>query len=180
MQVNAAFSQVNFLPLLTSLQLLHNVFDRSSAHSGPGLIWWYCLTSVLYSSVWAGCIVRPLIPFPDQHGAFQNQISTGNQWPNDHYNCTTSHSNTFVLYHEDFILILYLMKGKNTPEVHLHFRQLNGRAQGWEVKPTQVRSLRPPLDFKIFTSCGICSWWQINGLPNAIQFLFWRQALNLI
>lgn len=71
-KVNTAFSQVNFLPLLTSLQLMHNVADRSPAHLGPGLIWWYCLTSVLYSLVWAICIVRPIIPFPDQHGACQN------------------------------------------------------------------------------------------------------------
>lgn len=41
-----------------------------------------------------------------------------------HCKCRTFDLNTFVLFHKGFILILHLMEGKKTPEVHWQFRQM--------------------------------------------------------
>lgn len=119
---------------LTSLQLMHNGVNRSSAHSVPGLIWRYCLTSVPSCLEWARCIVRTIVPLPDQHGARQNQTPTASRWSNDHCNCRTLDLNTFVLFHKDFILILHLMEGKKTPEVHWQFRQMEElKVEKWNL-----------------------------------------------
>lgn len=69
-------------------------------------------------------------------------------------------------------------------EVLCHFQASEVREKKSRLQRTAAHLSRlffkSLLGFYIFITPGICSQWQINSLPCAVQFLFGRRGLNLV